>query len=88
MRVKTKIAMALSAAVAAGGLLAAATSANAIIVCNQYNECWHTRDRMSYPPDLGVTFHSDGWTFPDTGYHWMKDRDDRGYWQHGQWVPF
>jgi len=22
------------------------------------------------------------------GYHWMRDRDDRGYYSHGEWHAF
>lgn len=87
MTLKTKITTVLGAVVAAGGLLAA-TSASATIVCNRYDECWHVRDRLTYPDNVGITFYDDDWTFPNAHYHWMKDRDDRGYWMHGRWYPF
>jgi hypothetical protein len=45
-------------------------------------------DRLNYPSDVGITFYDDTWAFPDTSYHWLGDRDDRGYWLHGRWHRF
>ena len=86
-RSKNLLVATLGALVATGGL-AAVTSANAAIVCNHYNECWHVHDRLTYPTDAGITFYEDTWTFPDTTYHWVRDRDDRGYWIHRHWHRF
>ena len=86
---KRPLVAALGALVALGGLAATATSANAAVVCNRYNECWHVHgDRLNYPADVGISFYDDTWAFPDTTYHWVKDRDDRGYWLHGRWHRF
>jgi len=87
-RIKRPLVAALGALVALGGGLATATSAGAAVVCNRYNECWHTHDRLTYPANIGITFYDDTWTFPNTNYHWVRDRDDRGYWIHGRWHRF
>jgi len=75
-------------ALAALGGVAAATSAGAAVVCNRYHECWRVHDRLDYPAAAAVTIYDDTWTAPDTTYHWLKDRDDHGYWVHGRWHKF
>ncbi len=87
-RIQRPLIAALGALVALSGGLAAATSAGAAVVCNRYNECWHVHDRLTYPSGVGITFYDDTWTFPDATYHWLGDRDDRGYWAHGRWHRF
>ncbi len=86
-RTKKQLVAVLGALVAASGF-AVATSASAAVVCNRYNECWHVHDHLDYPADVGISFYDDAWRFPDTTYHWVKDRDDRGYWLHGRWHRF
>jgi hypothetical protein len=80
---------ALGAAVIAGSLVASVTCANAYVVCNQAGVCWHAHDRYDYPAGAGVVIHDDGWVFDRPGfYHWGKDHNGRGYWDHSHWRRF
>ena len=80
--------------IAAGATLTSIASASAAIVCNIYDECWHTSGSYAvtlYPPALGVQIYKDEWRDQhksDHRYHWMRDRDDRGYYSHGEWHAF
>jgi hypothetical protein len=91
-RLKTALATsAIIAGVASGALALSATTASAHVACNRFGECWHVRDRYtSYPANLGVVFHEDGWR-GDGGRHWRwrHDRpDDHGYYYHNHWRGF
>jgi hypothetical protein len=78
----------LAAAVTTGTLVAA-SAASADVVCNRGGECWHVRDRLDYPADLGITFHDDAWAAAHRDhYHWRADRFDRGYYRNGVWITF
>ncbi len=79
----------IGAAIIGGSLALSATAANAYVVCNRFGECWHVRDRLTYPEAAGIVIHDDGWVFdrPDY-YHWAHDRAGRGYWEHGHWRRF
>lgn len=81
---------ALAAAVAGGTLAGATTPASADVACNRFGECWHVRDRVDYPPRVGIRFHTDRWGYGHHYgyYHWRHDRDDRGYWRNGVWITF
>ncbi len=69
--------------------VATAGTASAYIVCNRFHECWHAHARWAYPPGLGVAFYPETWRFPvGERWHWVHDRDDRGYWRHGVWIRF
>jgi len=84
----------IRAFVLAAGLSALATGAMAApadIACNRWNECWRTHDRYpNYPAAAKVVFHDEKWASHHTGpgWHWMPDRSDRGYYQHGVWERF
>lgn len=86
---KTIAAAAGCAALAGGALALSATAASAYVACNAYGECWHVHDRLDYPPAARVVIHEDGWVFDQPHhYRWVRDRDDRGYWQHNHWRRF
>ena len=84
----------LTATIAGGALVGAATTASADVACNRYGECWHVSDRYDYPPTLGIRFHTDRWGYSHRHYgyyHWRRDHDrddDRGYWRNGVWITF
>jgi len=79
---------------AAGAMLTSMAPASAVIVCNVYDECWQTRETYAvtlYPPALGVHIYGDEWRGQhkgDSRYHWRADRNDRGYYSHGEWHAF
>lgn len=77
---------ALACAMTAGFWAATTTTASAEVVCNRWNECWHTRDHITYPGRLGVVYHDDGWR--GRHYHWRHDRFDHGYYRNGIWITF
>lgn len=81
---------ALVAAMSGGALIATASTASADVVCNGAGECWHVHDRLTYPPEAGITFHEDAWARAHRGhdYHWRHDRFDRGYYRNGIWITF
>ena len=80
----------LAAAIAGGALVTTATTASADVACNGYGECWHVRDRLDYPPTLGIRFHDNRWGYAHRrgDYHWRHDRYDRGYYRNGVWITF
>ncbi|MEP6966928.1 MAG: hypothetical protein ABI906_02505 [Pseudomonadota bacterium] len=75
-------------AAAAIGIVAAATPASAYIACNRYGECWHAANRYAYPAGLRIAIYPDTWRKAHPRSHWLRDRDDRGYWNHGAWRRF
>jgi len=85
-RKKALVSAVLGAAVTAG-TVAAVTPASAMVACNRFGECWHVRERLVYPPRLGVTWYPDTWTIRQ-GWRWRGDRFDHGYWAHGHWRRF
>ncbi len=78
-------------ALAGAALGAAATSANAAVVCNGAGDCWHTHARYGYPGG-GYAYHPDDWYFHRSWgagpYHWHDYHPGRGYWRNGAWVQF
>jgi hypothetical protein len=83
------VSAALCGATAAGALAVSTTPASAYVACNSVGECWHVRDRYTYPAVPGIVIHDDGWVFDRPGYyHWAHDRPGRGYWWHNHWRRF
>jgi hypothetical protein len=84
----------LATVLAAGAMAVSAGVASADVACNAYGECWSVKERPAitlYPPELGIQFYGDDWRKAherDEHYHWMHDRDDRGYYSHGEWHGF
>jgi len=85
---------AVATMLAAGAMVLSAGVASADVACNSYGECWHVQERPAitvYPPGLGIQFYNDDWRRAhehDAHYHWMRDRDDHGYYSHGEWHAF
>jgi len=81
---------ALTAAVVAGSLAAMSVPASAEIVCNRWHECWRTNTHYNnYPVRLGIVIRDERWAARHhRGWHWRRDRDDRGYWSNGRWRGF
>ena len=80
---------ALAAVVASTAAVATTTTASADVACNRAGECWHVRDRLDYPANVGITFHADNWgAAHHRYYHWRQDRFDRGYYRNGVWITF
>ena len=75
-------------AVVAIGALAATTSASAYIACNRFHQCWHVRTQYAYPAALGINVYPNTWRWNGSGYRWVRDRNDRGYWTRQGWRRF
>jgi len=88
---KTLILAAIAATLAIGGVAATAGTASAAIVCNRDGDCWHV-DRRPIFPHMRFEYHPDTWYFhqkweADRAHRWHEHHDDRGYYDHGVWVP-
>ncbi|MBS0471355.1 MAG: hypothetical protein JSR60_09805 [Proteobacteria bacterium] len=89
---------ALAALLGTGALIASATTADARVVCNNWGDCWHVRDRYHYPPGLGIRVYNDNWRdrhhwdndwyWHHKHYRWHEHHDGRGYWRDGVWITF
>jgi hypothetical protein len=75
-------------AATSGAMLVTAPAASANVVCNRSGDCWHTRDRLDYPPSFGIAIHPDNWNYHRRGYHWRGDHFDHGYYRNGVWLTF
>ena len=86
----TLVAGTLIAALSGGALVATATTASADVACNGAGECWHVRDRLTYPVGVGVRLHDNRWGYAHRGgdFRWRHDRFDRGYYRNGVWITF
>ena len=76
-----------SAALGAGLLAASAVSASAAIVCSG-NVCWHTHERLVYPPEARVIIHDDDWRWEPHERYTFREHEGRGYWRGGDWVEW
>ena len=76
-----------SAALGAGLLAASAVSASAAIVCSG-NVCWHTHERLVYPPEARVIIHDDDWRWQPHERYTFREHEGRGYWRGGDWVEW
>jgi hypothetical protein len=81
---------AFAALLAAGTLALTAGSASAAVVCNDEGDCWHVHDQYTYPPEVGITIHTDDWRWGDKDhYRWREhEGQGRGYWHGGIWIGF
>jgi hypothetical protein len=59
--VKSLSTVLVSAALGASMLAFSSLSAAAAIACSG-NVCWHSHDRLDYPPKAHITIHEDNWT--------------------------
>jgi hypothetical protein len=84
-----KSALLTGALLGALGAMTVATTASADVACNRWHECWHVRDHIDYPANLGVTFHDETWaTAHHRGWRWRQDRNEHGYYRNGIWIAF
>ena len=79
----------LAAALAAGALALASTTASAAIVCNRDGDCWHAH-HGDYPdhPEFGLVIHPDDWHWKDSEKHHWREHAGRGYWEGETWKTF
>jgi len=85
----TRLGKTLTAALlGAAGLAVTATSASAYIVCNNRGDCWHVRDRYTYPAGFGIVVHDDNWRWHHRHHYRWREHEGRGYWRNGIWVTF
>jgi len=74
---------------AAGALAATTATASARVICNSEGDCWHSDQRVQYPPALGVQIHPDDWYFHqhwDDSHHYRDYHEGRGYYKGGVWI--
>ncbi|HLK24961.1 MAG TPA: hypothetical protein VKT30_09905 [Caulobacteraceae bacterium] len=82
---------ALAASMAFGVVAATAGAASADVVCNRWGDCWRVHEHYTtYPPAVGITFHTDDWwaTHPRGHWRWHDRPDDNGYYRDGVWISF
>lgn len=85
---KSTVKLAAAAILGVGTLVLTATSASAVIVCNQEGECWHVHRHYAYQPAFGLVVHPDSWRWgPGEHYVW-REHPGRGYWRGGVWISF
>ena len=81
--------LAASAALAVTALAVSATTASAMIVCNNEGECWHVRHHhYHFRPEFGLVVHEDNWRWADTDHFRWREHTGRGYWKNGVWIRF
>ena len=74
---------------AVGVLALTATGASAAVVCNDEGDCWKTKERYTYPPEVNLNIYDDDWTWGDKpNYRWRDVGPGRGYWRGGVWIGF
>jgi hypothetical protein len=75
-----------------GVLVTTAGTASARVVCNNSGDCWHTDQRVKYPPSVSMQIHPDDWYFHQTwtgsNEHYRDYHEGRGYYRSGIWVGF
>ena len=74
-------------AIAAGFLALSTLSASAAIVCSG-NVCWHSHERLTYPPDAKVIIHDDDWRWGPSERFTFREHEGRGYWRGDNWVEW
>lgn len=66
-----------------------ASSAFAEVVCNQDGDCWRTKERRTYGPELKLRVFPDTWkwgTHENNKYRWRDHGNGHGYYRQGVWV--
>jgi len=61
---------------------------SAMIVCNEFGDCWHVQQQYDYPPDVHVEVHPHDWRWNEGQHYVWREHPGRGYWQGREWVPF
>ena len=69
-------------------LALASTGASAAVVCNDEGDCWKTKEKLTYPPNVSLHVYDDDYKWEGDKYHWRDAGPGRGYWRGGVWVGF
>ncbi len=69
----------VSAALGASMLAFSSLSAAAAIACSG-NVCWHSHERLDYPPKAHITIHEDNWRWGPIEHYSFREHEGRGYW--------
>ena len=73
-----------------GALVTTAGTASARVVCNNSGDCWHTDQRVKYPPSVRMQIYPDDWYFHQTwtgsSEHYRDYHEGRGYYKGGVWI--
>ena len=98
MKIKKSLLTASAGLVAVFGFALTSQSASARVVCNDHGDCWHTSERISYPPDLHVRVYNDrfrdqryrdrAWRRYHRTWHDENHEHDHGAWRNGVWITF
>ena len=78
----------LAAALAIGTVAFTAGSASADVMCNNEGDCWHVKERPTYPPGVTITVHPEDWKWGEKENFKWREHEGRGYWQGGVWIGF
>jgi hypothetical protein len=73
----------------AGAAVLALSSAttSAAVVCNRDGDCWRTRGRTDFGPNLRLSVHPDNWRWRSReNYRWRESGRGHGYYRGGAWV--
>lgn len=60
--------------------------ASAEVVCNDDGDCWHVKERITYPDGVRVHVHPDDWKWRETDRYRWREHEGPGYWRGGVWV--
>jgi hypothetical protein len=74
-----------AALMGAAGLVLAASTASAAVVCNDEGDCWRTE--RTYEPALKLHVYPNDWKWKEgEKYRWREPGRGHGYWKGGVWV--
>jgi hypothetical protein len=78
----------LAAALGLTAFTFSVSTASAAIVCNDDGDCWHVKNKYTYPPSVQLHVYGDDWKWgADQHYRW-HEHGGRGYWKGGVWIGF
>ena len=78
----------MAAALAVGAVAVTASTAMADIVCNNEGDCWHVKERPTFPSGVTIIVHPDDWHWATNEKFRFKEHEGRGYWRGGVWIGF
>jgi hypothetical protein len=70
------------------GILALSGGASAAVVCNDEGDCWRTKEKYTYPPDVRLNVYEDDYVIDEKKYRLREPGAGRGYWRGGVWIGF
>jgi hypothetical protein len=85
--VKSLSTVLVSAALGASMLAFSSLSAAAAIACSG-NVCWHSHERLDYPPKAHITIHEDNWRWGPNEHYSFREHEGRDYWSGDTWTEF